>query len=621
MCLEDRTLPSAFTVMNLNDSGPGSLRAGVASGDDTIGFAAGLHGNITLTSGELLITRSVTINGPGANKLAVSGNDASRVIDIAASLGVTMNVTISGLTITHGYAADRGGGIVNRNVDLTKAGGANLTLSGDNLTQNLAYESSTTRPLDELDATTPTGDPLAGPAGAGGAVASLGGTVTITNCQITSNQALGGVGASRFGEAIGGGIEIFAGSATIQGSTVSGNVAHGGDNSTDGRTGGGGIMSWPGINIVDCAISDNLAHGGDNGVNNFGGGGGLLIDLGSTTSTVTGSSFSGNSAVGGNGGIGPFVDNSLGGAIVNDGQPASISDSEFDHNQAIGGSGGNSGTGQPVSAMDQAEGGAIANGFSTLSVTNSSFSHNSAIGGNNGTATAGFVLVGFGYGGAIDNSSGGTADISGCTLDHNQAIGGNGNSGTGATVLVGTGLGGAVDTGFTTTTVSNSTLSHNDALGSDKNIGTASTVALVGAGVGAGIGNFGGTTNVSGSELDNGQAFGGKGNSASGSGAVFAGLGAGGGIGNVLSATTTVDTSSLTNNQANGRGSAAGLGGGAYNDATSLLTLTSASVTGNHTNGKPGIGGGIYNLGTFTVDVFSVIADNHASTSGDNIGP
>ena len=190
---------------------------------------------------------------------------------------------------------------------------------------------------------------------------------------------------------------------------------------------------------------------------------------------------------------------------------------------------------------------------------------------------------------------------------------------------------------------------------------------LVGAGVGAGLANFlGGTTSVSGSELDHGQARGGKGNSASGAGAVFAGLGAGGGIfnflgnynssvfgqlnpsvvtvtnstldhnlaqgggggnglgggiANLLSATTTVDSSFLTNNQANGDGGGAGLGGGAYNDATSSLTLTTSLVTGNHANGKPGIGGGIYNLGTFTFDAFTVIKHNHASTSNDDIFP
>jgi hypothetical protein len=35
----------------------------------------------------------------------------------------------------------------------------------------------------------------------------------------------------------------------------------------------------------------------------------------------------------------------------------------------------------------------------------------------------------------------------------------------------------------------------------------------------------------------------------------------------------------------------------------------------------PEIGGGVYNLGTFTVDVFTVIAHNHASTSNDDIFP
>src|SRR6516164_9801929 len=73
--LEGRTLPSTFTVMNLNDSGPGSLRAEIAAangtpGANTIDFAHRLHGTITLTSGELSISNSVTINGPGADKLS-----------------------------------------------------------------------------------------------------------------------------------------------------------------------------------------------------------------------------------------------------------------------------------------------------------------------------------------------------------------------------------------------------------------------------------------------------------------------------------------------------------------------------------------------------------------------
>src|SRR5207249_4673381 len=83
--LEDRTLPSTFTVLNLADSGTGSLRAAITAantnpGADVIDFAAQLHGTIGLTSGQLpAITGDLNIAGPGAQKLTVSGNNASRV--------------------------------------------------------------------------------------------------------------------------------------------------------------------------------------------------------------------------------------------------------------------------------------------------------------------------------------------------------------------------------------------------------------------------------------------------------------------------------------------------------------------------------------------------------------
>jgi hypothetical protein len=67
--LENRTLPSTFLVTNPNDSGPGALRAAVGAADSTSGatidFAANLHGTITLTSGQLDLTSSMTIDGPG----------------------------------------------------------------------------------------------------------------------------------------------------------------------------------------------------------------------------------------------------------------------------------------------------------------------------------------------------------------------------------------------------------------------------------------------------------------------------------------------------------------------------------------------------------------------------
>src|SRR5229473_5794791 len=99
--LECRTLPSTFTVLNLLDSGPGSLRQAVLDandqpGADVIRFAHGLHGTIALTSGQLSITDDLTIDGPGANRLTVSGSSASRVLNISGS---STDVAIDDLTI------------------------------------------------------------------------------------------------------------------------------------------------------------------------------------------------------------------------------------------------------------------------------------------------------------------------------------------------------------------------------------------------------------------------------------------------------------------------------------------------------------------------------------------
>ena len=113
-------------VTNTNDSGPGSLRQALADviDGDVIGFA--VTGTIGLTSGELLVTKNITISGPGAENLAVNGNGKSTVFHIAT--GET--VTISGLTITNGHVSDSGGGIHNDH--------AVLTLNNCIITGNLA---------------------------------------------------------------------------------------------------------------------------------------------------------------------------------------------------------------------------------------------------------------------------------------------------------------------------------------------------------------------------------------------------------------------------------------------------------------------------------------------------
>ncbi len=101
--LEDRTLLYTEYVLNTSDSGSGSLRTAIASASsgDTIDFASGVTGTITLTSGPLVIDQSLDIEGPGAGNLTISGNDASQVFVVGSP------ATIAGLTIADGSTPTR----------------------------------------------------------------------------------------------------------------------------------------------------------------------------------------------------------------------------------------------------------------------------------------------------------------------------------------------------------------------------------------------------------------------------------------------------------------------------------------------------------------------------------
>jgi Right handed beta helix region len=213
--LEGRSLLSTFTVTNLLDSGANSLRAAILSGDDTIDFAKGLHGTITLT-GELPITNSVTINGPGANMLSVSGNNSSRVFDISGSA----SASIAGLAISEGRAAS-GGGILLED-------SAALRISNCTLSDNEALGTA------------------AGGGFGGGIEDDSPGALTVTNSTFVNDEAIG-VGPNNtltkgYILALGGAIDVSYDSTspvTISNSTFTGNQARGG---SPGASAGGGVL-------------------------------------------------------------------------------------------------------------------------------------------------------------------------------------------------------------------------------------------------------------------------------------------------------------------------------------------------------------------------------------------
>ena len=106
--LECRYVPS--TVTNLVDAGPGSLRDALATTPlgGMVDFQPGLSGTITLTNATLTITEDVTITGPGAGVITVSGNNTIQVFNLAPAVTVTM----TGLTIANGSnPSGDGGGI------------------------------------------------------------------------------------------------------------------------------------------------------------------------------------------------------------------------------------------------------------------------------------------------------------------------------------------------------------------------------------------------------------------------------------------------------------------------------------------------------------------------------
>ncbi|MGD1083730.1 MAG: choice-of-anchor Q domain-containing protein [Verrucomicrobiota bacterium] len=256
---------NAVTSLN-DDGGSGTLRQILAnaSDGDTIVFTT--DGAIALTNGELDITNSLIIAGPGATNLAIGGNTGNRVFNIASANAV---VAISDVTICDGEApaGSDGGGIYNEGF---------LTLNRCLLTNNSAGAG--------VEGGTVFGDGVVGgtggTGGSGGGVYNTG-SLTLTSCTFAGNTAgpggMGGDGLYWTGGTggtggLGGGV-YSSGSLTLTSCTLASNTAGLGGSGGYGHTGeywgtggqggdggdGGGIFSSGGLTLVSCTLAFNTA--------------------------------------------------------------------------------------------------------------------------------------------------------------------------------------------------------------------------------------------------------------------------------------------------------------------------------------------------------------------------
>ncbi|MFN8595362.1 MAG: choice-of-anchor Q domain-containing protein [Anaerolineae bacterium] len=106
------SLSTTFTVTNTNDSGPGSLREAIVNantlgGDDVIDFnLSGCPCVIVLSSTLPVIVGTLEIVGPGADQLAIDGNNSVRVFEANIA-----PVIIANLTVRNGYTSGAGAGL------------------------------------------------------------------------------------------------------------------------------------------------------------------------------------------------------------------------------------------------------------------------------------------------------------------------------------------------------------------------------------------------------------------------------------------------------------------------------------------------------------------------------
>ncbi|MHB1317238.1 MAG: choice-of-anchor Q domain-containing protein [Anaerolineae bacterium] len=195
-----------------------SLREAVAAAliGDAIDFGLSLPATIVLSGQEILIDKDLTISGPGADQLAISGAELSGVFSFYDwSYGQRpFSATVSGLSIQDGRGFE-GGGVIMRQ-------GTTVTLNDCVIGPNniVTY--------------------------AGGGIANEGGNLTLNRCTVAENHGTGSLG----------GAGIYAGrdsTTTLVNTTVSGNVTN--------NFGGGIYADYNAtLNLIHSTVTANVAN-------------------------------------------------------------------------------------------------------------------------------------------------------------------------------------------------------------------------------------------------------------------------------------------------------------------------------------------------------------------------
>jgi CSLREA domain-containing protein len=248
------TLREAINASNASTTvGTADCPSSGTPSENHIGFAAVLGANpvINLTAfGDLQFgSNDVTVTGPAT----VNGFTGFRVINSNA-----INLTLNSLTISNGSdTSGQGGGI--------RIVTGRLFLNSSSVTGNTET------------VTTTTGFTQA----QGGGIFSNGAPVSLTDSNVSNNQAIVSLTGTGTGNvlALGGGMEVSGDDVTLDNSIVSGNQAvasHEGTGSLEGD--GGGIRTDGGVLIEHSTISGNLGSSTATGTASIAAqGGGLLV--------------------------------------------------------------------------------------------------------------------------------------------------------------------------------------------------------------------------------------------------------------------------------------------------------------------------------------------------------